>query len=1264
MSQGTTTGVSTVDGSPSALGRAGWHAAWYDAFKDKPVRVREAIVASTINSIYRDNPSADPRKVMEVVVAFRQKYDREVMQGRGTLYQTGKTLDFLVNRGLGILEGVEVEGGLVVVGLEVNPAKIVSEVYKAVTTNPYVEGAIERWTAEWANEAQYEAVSKWADQVPGILGEVTNTTNPLHKEAINRALVNTSIPALPSGEFQNPVIMLEPMLIKIKPESAQRIRSCIRPNGSFSMSEDELRKILKEELGGIEGRLGTLETMMNETLETMQRIDAQQKDILAWIANEEAQRREQAARQLESQRHQLMIDGANSTVYLVSTLVGLSNPKLSREIMVVGSSAIQIYDAVEKFVDALPELQKLGNLAVGLSGAVMTGNIVGAVMNVVALFADQGPTPEEMILDQLGKLQEQVGLMHQQMHERFDRIEEYLDAIYGGINAIFDLVNTRFNQMQVDVNALIRDADQIQEELARQELYLGRLAQSVHKGIQDGFRHDFNAAFNSALGYKDRNGVNMSLSQFNEWEGEFYTWAVDDAKNENEQPLAGRSYEDDRVLSELEETPLEENVMYLSNWLQRRAGLSPLTSTPLVNPITWGISTWAYTQLLVENPQYAVTGSYPNRQAAVESEGAKLRTGLRRITIKQDTSTGPHPNYELFEFLIENYKQKAGVLDAALGNVESNYLFNWKTLTIQRGPGEPDVDPWSGAQQSIAYAPPFPPNTPSTVLSFIPAYYLLAEYMKLDDPPLSIGLVPEWTEERTEVTAGSKRTTEVTYAKLKVTATVKYKGTAVLARHVLGDEVLIRRTITDNWSEEPGSVDTYSLDPDTAFDQNWTTGQNLKARFEAGSHETSPTRIVHDVVNRVEDKLREVRSGICSETLAELGDGQSLYAPARRLDGAKALVDRFVNLGMPLALWSDDFLRSMLYGTQSLVDRGQVLERYLLATNPRAPLGHYVSLRSHNFPTRFVRHRNYLGEISEVHSDLDKQDSTFRMVPGLVDAGTVSLESINFPSHYLIQNADHRLKLRPFDAGDPDFQSYATFSVVEGLAAPGGVSFRSHGNPENHMRHYNFELWAQSGSDNLFRQDATFHVTLRNPREFIKQDADARADALGASLKGYLQRIGEQTHIEEQGMVESTLVRSQALSVVVKALTADARPPRVKSVTPAENATEVRRNTHLMATFSEKMNRSTLTNATFLLYRINPDGTTTQIKNATVVSSPDGLKATLNPFGTSSTLLAKNTRYKAVITTDARDAANNPLDQGGSKAGRQPKVWSFKTGLR
>ena len=80
--------------------------------------------------------------------------------------------------------------------------------------------------------------------------------------------------------------------------------------------------------------------------------------------------------------------------------------------------------------------------------------------------------------------------------------------------------------------------------------------------------------------------------------------------------------------------------------------------------------------------------------------------------------------------------------------------------------------------------------------------------------------------------------------------------------------------------------------------------------------------------------------------------------------------------------------------------------------------------------------------------------------------------------------------------------------------------------------------------------------------------------------------------------------------------------PKVSSVTPANNATGVKRNANLTATFSEKMDPSTLTKSTFQLFKVDTDGSTTQVTNVTVTPSIDGLKATLNPFGTSTTLLA------------------------------------------
>jgi hypothetical protein len=124
----------------------------------------------------------------------------------------------------------------------------------------------------------------------------------------------------------------------------------------------------------------------------------------------------------------------------------------------------------------------------------------------------------------------------------------------------------------------------------------------------------------------------------------------------------------------------------------------------------------------------------------------------------------------------------------------------------------------------------------------------------------------------------------------------------------------------------------------------------------------------------------------------------------------------------------------------------------------------------------------------------------------------------------------------------------------------------------------------------------------------------------------------------------------------------DLAPPKVSATTPTNAKTGVNRNTNLTATFSEQMERTTLTKSTFKFYRVASNGTTTQINNVVVGSTTDGLKAVLNPFGTSSTLLAANTRYRAVITLGAKDRAGNALDQNPTASGNQSMVWTFTTG--
>jgi hypothetical protein len=127
-------------------------------------------------------------------------------------------------------------------------------------------------------------------------------------------------------------------------------------------------------------------------------------------------------------------------------------------------------------------------------------------------------------------------------------------------------------------------------------------------------------------------------------------------------------------------------------------------------------------------------------------------------------------------------------------------------------------------------------------------------------------------------------------------------------------------------------------------------------------------------------------------------------------------------------------------------------------------------------------------------------------------------------------------------------------------------------------------------------------------------------------------------------------------------VTPDTTAPKVDAVNPADGTEGVARNINVTATFSERMDPSTLSTSTFKLFKVNTNGDTSRITQAPVKLSADGLNAKLNPFGSSDTRLAKNTRYKAVVTTGATDVAGNALDQDDARSGNQQNVWYFTTG--
>jgi len=128
-------------------------------------------------------------------------------------------------------------------------------------------------------------------------------------------------------------------------------------------------------------------------------------------------------------------------------------------------------------------------------------------------------------------------------------------------------------------------------------------------------------------------------------------------------------------------------------------------------------------------------------------------------------------------------------------------------------------------------------------------------------------------------------------------------------------------------------------------------------------------------------------------------------------------------------------------------------------------------LQSHNFPTRYIRHFSYRARIDENVSPVE--DSQFRVRIGLTNAPGVSFESVNTPGYYLRVRDNGEVWVDKND-NTATFRDSATFERVPGLADSSKSSFRMWTDSTRYLRHYSYQMVAQSGSGSAFNGDATF----------------------------------------------------------------------------------------------------------------------------------------------------------------------------------------------
>jgi hypothetical protein len=131
--------------------------------------------------------------------------------------------------------------------------------------------------------------------------------------------------------------------------------------------------------------------------------------------------------------------------------------------------------------------------------------------------------------------------------------------------------------------------------------------------------------------------------------------------------------------------------------------------------------------------------------------------------------------------------------------------------------------------------------------------------------------------------------------------------------------------------------------------------------------------------------------------------------------------------------------------------------------------------QSFNFRDRFIRHRNFQGELSRRRDGGPEADFSFALLNR--GKGRVSLRSVNFQDRFL-RHRDFRILLEgPAGPRDELFKLDSTFFFERGLADPKGVSFRSVNFPDRYLRHRDFLLFLEPKDSPNLVPDATFFRT-------------------------------------------------------------------------------------------------------------------------------------------------------------------------------------------
>lgn len=138
-----------------------------------------------------------------------------------------------------------------------------------------------------------------------------------------------------------------------------------------------------------------------------------------------------------------------------------------------------------------------------------------------------------------------------------------------------------------------------------------------------------------------------------------------------------------------------------------------------------------------------------------------------------------------------------------------------------------------------------------------------------------------------------------------------------------------------------------------------------------------------------------------------------------------------------------------------------------------------ISLQSINFSGRFIRHRNFSVELTDIKNEQDRIDAAFNVRPALDGTpGGSSFEAIHLPGHFL-RHKDFKILLERYD-GSELFRKDASFTGLDRRMARAPMNqwqLQSTNLGDHYIRHSNFQLiLSKNDGSEQFKQDSSFSI--------------------------------------------------------------------------------------------------------------------------------------------------------------------------------------------